>query len=265
MVNILDIPVRQVIIEARMVTVKDNLNEELGIRWGLTNTNTNLNVTGTGSSATSGSLAGVNSANEGAIPALANRLNVNLPVASPAGALAFQVARLADGTILDLELSAMEKENKGEIIASPRITTANQKEAYIEQGVEIPYQEAASSGATATQFKKAVLSLTVTPHITPDNKIILDLVVTQDTISDISSGQAPAIDTQRIGTQVLVNDGETIVLGGIYQQAIISSVSKVPVLGDIPYVGWLFRNTSEFNEKKELLIFVTPRIVTEHF
>lgn len=159
----------------------------------------------------------------------------------------------------------MEKENKGEIIASPRITTANQKEAYIEQGVEIPYQEAASSGATATQFKKAVLSLTVTPHITPDNKIILDLVVTQDTVSDVQSGQAPAIDTQRIGTQVLVNNGETIVLGGIYQQSIISTISKVPVLGDIPYFGWLFRNTNQFNEKKELLIFVTPRIVTEHF
>jgi len=257
MVNILDIPVRQVIIEARMVTVKDNINEELGIRWGVTDTD--------GQYATSGSLEGANSANTGLVPALADRLNVNLPVASPAGALAFQVARLADGTILDLELSAMEKENKGEIIASPRITTANQKEAYIEQGVEIPYQEAASSGATATQFKKAVLSLTVTPHITPDNKIILDLVVTQDTVSDVSSGQAPAIDTQRIGTQVLVNNGETIVLGGIYQQAIISTISKVPVLGDIPYFGWLFRNTNQFNEKKELLIFVTPRIVTEHF
>jgi len=257
MVNILDIPVRQVIIEARMVTVKDNINEELGIRWGITDTD--------GQFATSGSLVGANTANTGSAPALGDRLNVNLPVVNPAGALAFQVARLADGTILDLELSAMEKENKGEIIASPRITTANQKEAYIEQGVEIPYQEAASSGATATQFKKAVLSLTVTPHITPDNKIILDLVVTQDTVSDVQSGQAPAIDTQRIGTQVLVNNGETIVLGGIYQQAIISTVSKVPVLGDIPYFGWLFRNTSQFNEKKELLIFVTPRIVTEHF
>jgi len=257
MVNILDIPVRQVIIEARMVTVKDNINEELGIRWGVTDTD--------GQYASSGSLEGAGSANTGIVPALADRLNVNLPVASPAGALAFQVARLADGTILDLELSAMEKENKGEIIASPRITTANQKEAYIEQGVEIPYQEAASSGATATQFKKAVLSLTVTPHITPDDKIILDLVVTQDTVSDVQSGQAPAIDTQRIGTQVLVNNGETIVLGGIYQQAIISTVSKVPVLGDIPYFGWLFRNTNQFNEKKELLIFVTPRIVTEHF
>jgi type IV pilus assembly protein PilQ len=257
MVTILDIPVRQVIIEARMVTVKDNINEELGIRWGVTDTD--------GQYATSGSLAGANSSNTGLVPALADRLNVNLPVVNPAGALAFQVARLSDGTILDLELSAMEKENKGEIIASPRITTANQKEAYIEQGVEIPYQEASSSGATATQFKKAVLSLTVTPHITPDNKIILDLVVTQDTVSDVQSGQAPAIDTQRIGTQVLVNNGETIVLGGIYQQAIISTVSKVPVLGDIPYFGWLFRNTNQFNEKKELLIFVTPRIVTEHF
>ena len=264
MVNILDIPVRQVIIEARMVTVKDNINEELGIRWGVTNAD--------GEFASSGFLDGTSIANNiatnpgvGNIPPLSDRLNVNLPVASPAGALAFQVARLADGTILDLELSAMEKEKKGEIIASPRITTANQKEAYIEQGVEIPYQEAASSGATATQFKKAVLSLTVTPHITPDNKIILDLVVTQDTVSDVQSGSAPAIDTQRIGTQVLVNNGETIVLGGIYQQAIISTVSKVPVLGDIPYFGWMFRNTNQFNEKKELLIFVTPRVVTEHF
>ena len=268
MVNILDVPVRQVIIEARMVTVKDNINEELGIRWGLTDTD--------GQSAVSGSIEGTGQATGtrplnssdlgvGRVPQLSDGLNVNLPVANPAGALAFQIARLADGTILDLELSAMEKENKGEIIASPRITTANQKEAYIEQGVEIPYQEASSSGATATQFKKAVLSLTVTPHITPDDKIILDLIVTQDTISDVQSGTAPAIDTQRIGTQVLVNNGETIVLGGIYQQAIISTVSKVPVLGDIPFFGWLFRNTSQFNEKKELLIFVTPRIVTEHF
>lgn len=266
MITILDVPVRQVVIEARMVTVKDNMNEELGIRWGVTNTD--------GEFATSGSIEGASSANGtrgvttpgvGQVPTIGDGLNVNLPVANAAGTIAFQVARLANGTILDLELSALEKENKGEVIASPRITTANQKEAYIEQGVEIPYQEAASSGATATQFKKAVLSLTVTPHITPDDKIILDLVVTQDTISDITSGFAPAIDTQRIGTQVLVNNGETIVLGGIYQQAIISTVSKIPILGDIPYLGWLFRNSSQLNEKKELLIFVTPRIVTEHF
>lgn len=257
MVNILDIPVRQVIIEARMVTVTDNINEELGISWGVTDTD--------GQYSTSGSLEGASSASTGVLPDLSDRLNVNLPVSEAAGVLAFQIARLADGTILDLELSAMEKENKGEIIASPRITTANQKEAYIEQGVEIPYQEASSSGATSTQFKKAVLSLRVTPHITPDNKIILDLVITQDTVSDVTSGTAPAIDTQRIGTQVLVNNGETIVLGGIYQQSIISTVSKVPVLGDIPYFGWLFRNTNQYNEKKELLIFVTPRVVTDSF
>lgn len=265
MVTILDVPVRQVVIEARMVTVKDNLNEELGIRWGATGTD--------GEFATSGTIEGTNAANGtnntspgvGGVPSTGDRLNVNLPVTGAAGTIAFQVARLANGTILDLELSALEKESKGEVIASPRITTANQKEAYIEQGVEIPYQEAASSGATATQFKKAVLSLTVTPHITPDDKIILDLVVTQDTISEIKSGLAPAIDTQRIGTQVLVSNGETIVLGGIYQQAIISTVTKIPVLGDIPYLGWLFRTSSELNEKKELLIFVTPRIVTDNF
>jgi type IV pilus assembly protein PilQ len=257
MVTILDVAIRQVVIEARMVTVNDNLNEELGIRWGATNTD--------GESTTSGTLAGVETARGGEVPSLANRLNVNLPVATPAGTIAFQVARLANGTILDLELSALEKESKGEVIASPRITTSNQKEAYIEQGVEIPYQEAASSGATATQFKKAVLSLTVTPHITPDDKIILDLIVTQDTVSEVKSGLAPAIDTQRIGTQVLVNNGETIVLGGIYQQAIINTVSKIPVLGDIPYLGWLFRTSSQLNQKKELLIFVTPRIVTEQF
>lgn len=259
MVTVLDIPVRQVIIESRMVTVKDNLNEELGIRWGVTSTD--------GEYGNSGSLGGANGANRasGVIPSLEERLNVNMPASTGAGSIAFQVARLANGTILDLELSALEKENKGEIIASPRITTSNQKEAYIEQGVEIPYQQSSSSGATAVSFKKAVLSLTVTPQITPDDRIILDLKVTQDTVSDVTNGQAPAIDTQRIGTQVLVNNGETIVLGGIYQQSIISSVSKVPVLGDIPYFGWLFRNTNNFSEKKELLIFVTPRIVTERF
>ncbi|NMP17050.1 type IV pilus secretin PilQ family protein [Thalassotalea sp. Y01] len=260
MIDVLDIPIRQVVIESRMVTVKDNISEELGIRWGVTHNG--------GDTSTSGSLEGADIANGNVVPSLDDRLNVNLPVVDPAGSIAFQVARLADGTILDLELSAMEQENKGEIIASPRITTSNQKEAYIEQGTEIPFVQAASSGATSVTFKKAVLGLRVTPQITPDNRIILDLVITQDTRGDTiatGTGLATAIDTQEIGTQVLVNNGETIVLGGIYQQQIINAVSKVPVLGDIPYVGWLFRTNSEFNEKKELLIFVTPRIVTEKF
>ncbi len=260
MIKVLDIPIRQVVIESRMVTVKDNISEELGIRWGVTHNGSDT--------ATSGSLEGAQLANGGVVPSINDRLNVNLPIADPAGAIAFQVARLADGTILDLELSAMEQENKGEIIASPRITTSNQKEAYIEQGTEIPFVQAASSGATSVTFKKAVLGLRVTPQITPDNRIILDLVITQDTRGDTVStgtGLATAIDTQEIGTQVLVNNGETIVLGGIYQQQVINSVSKVPILGDIPYLGWLFRTSTEFNEKKELLIFVTPRIITEKF
>ena len=260
MIDVLDIPVRQVVIESRMVTVKDNISDELGIRWGVTQND--------GDFGSAGTIAGANNASNGVIPSLNDRLNVNLPVTNPAGSLAFQVARLADGTILDLELTALERENKGEIIASPRITTANQKEAYIEQGTEIPYVQAASSGATTVTFKKAILGLKVTPQITPDNRVILDLVITQDTRGDTvntPTGQAVAIDTQEIGTQVLVNNGETIVLGGIYQQQIINSVSKVPVLGDIPYFGWMFRNTSEFNEKKELLIFVTPRIITDEF
>lgn len=160
----------------------------------------------------------------------------------------------------------MERENKGEIIARPSITTANQSPAFIEQGTEIPYVSAASSGATTVTFKPAVLSLKVTPHITPDDRVILDLNITQDTRGDTvktAIGEAVAINTQRIGTQVLVSNGETIVLGGIYQQQLIYGVSKVPVLGDLPLLGWMFRTSKDFTERRELLIFVTPRIITE--
>lgn len=258
----LDIPVRQVLIESRIVTVNDNVTDELGIRWGFSDQQS----TSGGNRGVSGNADGANGISTGNLPALDDRWNVNLPVASPAGSIAFHVARLADGTLLDLELSALEQENKGEVIASPRITTSNQKEARIEQGVEIPYVQAASSGATTVEFKKAVLSLTVTPQITPDNKIILDLVITQNTRGETvqtPTGPATAIDTQQITTQVLADNGETIVLGGIYQQQIVSTVNKVPLLGDIPYMGVLFRNKRELNEKSELLIFVTPRILTE--
>lgn len=258
----LDIPVRQVLIESRMVTVRDSVTDELGIRWGFSDQQSSSSS----NQGTSGSSGGANSIANGTIPALDDRWNVNLPASNPAGSIAFHIARLADGTLLDLELSALEQENKGEIIASPRITTANQKEARIEQGVEIPYVQAASSGATTVEFKKAVLSLTVTPQITPDNKIILDLVITQNTRGETvqtPTGPATAIDTQQIQTQVLVDNGETIVLGGIYQQQILSTVNKVPLFGDIPYVGVLFRSTREVNEKNELLIFVTPKIITD--
>lgn len=258
----LDVPVKQVLIEARMVTVRDKVDDELGIRWGFSDQQSSSGT----NKGTSGSAGGANNIANGVLPALDNRWNVNLPASNPAGSIAFHIARLADGTLLDLELSALEQENKGEIIASPRITTANQKQARIEQGVEIPYVQAASSGATTVEFKKAVLSLTVTPQITPDNKIILDLVITQNTKGETvqtPTGPATAIDTQEIQTQVLVDNGETIVLGGIYQQQILSTVSKVPFFGDIPYLGRLFKSTKEVNEKNELLIFVTPKIITE--
>jgi type IV pilus assembly protein PilQ len=258
LVNALDIPIKQVLIESRMVTVRDNASESLGVQWGLSDTMNN--------GAVSGSLTGADSIASGVVPSITDRLNVALPVSNPAGRIGIQIARLLDGTIIDLELSALESENKGEVIASPRITVANQHEAYIEQGTEIPYVEATSSGATSVEFKKAVLSLKVTPHITPDNRIIMDLVVTQDTRGDTvstSTGDAVAIDTQEISTQVLVENGETIVLGGIFQQSSSNDVRKVPLLGDLPFVGYLFKNSSEVIEKRELLIFVTPKILTD--
>lgn len=264
MIKVLDVAVKQVVIEARMVTVTDGVEDALGIRWGVTETGS--------SGGTSGSLEGLDSAGTPpnmTTPAIDDRLNVNLaaaPSSGTAASIAFQVAKLADGSLLDLELSALENENKAEIISSPRVTTANQKEALIEQGYEIPYNESASSGATTIEFKKAVLSLKVTPQITPDNNVILDLHVTQDDIyQDVNTGNggtAKALSTQAISTQVLVKNGETLVLGGIYNRSIKKTVQKVPVLGDIPGLGVLFRNTTDTNTKKELLIFVTPKIVT---
>ena len=258
MLDVLDIPVKQVVIEARMVTIDDGVDEELGVRWGVTKAKEDGSISGT--------IEGNNTAADGTAPKVDDRLNVNLPVADAAGSIAFQVAKLADGTLLDLELSALETENKAEIIASPRVTTANQKEAIIEQGTEFPSNSSSSSGATTVEWKKAVLSLKVTPHITPDNRVILDLTVTQDTLGKevkTGTGTGTAINTQQISTQVLVDNGETLVLGGIYQQTIKKDVTKVPLLGDIPGVGVLFRNTSESNTKRELLIFVTPKIVVE--
>lgn len=255
MVETLDIPVKQVVIEARMVTVRDNVTEDLGVRWGFSDQQ--------GTDGISGTLEGAENISNGNIPSLSDRLNVNLPVANPSASIGMHIAKLANGTLIDLELTALEEENKGEIIASPRITAANQQKARIEQGTEIPYVESASSGATTVSFKKAVLSLEVTPHITPDNKVILNLIITQDTRGDTvqtGTGPAVAIDTQQIETQVLVENGQTVVLGGIFQQQIINSTKKVPLLGDIPYIGRLFKSTSEFNEKRELLIFVTPKI-----
>jgi type IV pilus assembly protein PilQ len=277
LVATLDIPVRQVLIEARIVVVNDDFKRDLGARVGYTTAQSN----GSGIWTTSGTAAATDTAISSALATRAGtgtgvqvptgatgapqRYNVNLPVASPAGSFALGI--LGSNYIVDLELSAAQAETRAEVISSPRVITANQKEATIEQGTEIPYQQSASSGATTISFKKAVLSLKVTPQITPDNRIILDLDVKKDTIGTItvSSGgvNVPSIDTREIVTQVLVNDGQTVVLGGILETEHRDDQTKVPILGDIPILGALFKLQSKVNNKDELLIFVTPKIVRE--
>ena len=279
LVATLDIPIRQVLIEARIVIVNDDFTRELGVRSGYTSIKSNGQ---NGALITGGSASGVDTSlssaltnlqNTGtvgpvAVPTGANatdRYNVNLPVVSPAGRLAF--ALLGSDYIVDLELSAAQAEGRGEVKSSPHIITANQKEAIILQGTEIPYQQAASSGATTVEFKKAVLSLKVTPQITPDNRIILDLDVKKDSVGAVlvSSGGVgvPSIDTREITTQVLVNDGQTVVLGGILETEERKTTQKVPYLGDVPVLGNLFKTTRKTNNKDELLIFVTPKILHE--
>ncbi|MGR5237873.1 type IV pilus secretin PilQ [Vibrio alfacsensis] len=267
----LDIPVKQVQIEARIVTINEGNMDELGVRWGFTSINGSNTVGGSieNNLATIGLYDGGGGEGEdgGSSVGIDDFLNVNLAATSPsATSLAFQVAKLGSDTLLDLELSALQQESKAEIISSPRLITTNKKPAYIEQGTEIPYLESSSSGATSVTFKKAVLSLKVTPQITPDNRLVLDLSVTQDRPGQVvktGTGEAVAIDTQRIGTQVLVNNGETVVLGGIFQHSITNSVDKVPLLGDLPLLGALFRRSYENVGKSELLIFVTPKVVIQ--
>lgn len=276
LVATLDIPVRQVLIESRIVIVNDDYRRDLGVRFGTTvvkekSSDGLVSLTGT----SAGSDRIVNSALQNrnstgspfpvAIGTADQRYNVNLPVANPAGS--FALAILDSDYLVDLELSALQAEGKGEIISTPRVITANQREARIEQGVEIPYQESASSGATTTQFKEAVLSLTVTPQITPDDRVIMDLIVTKDSVGEIvpsaTGGLVPSIDTRSVVTTTIVNDGETVVLGGIYETENRNTVNKVPVLGDIPGLGYLFRNRQVVNDNAELLIFVTPRILRD--
>jgi len=276
LVTTLDVPVRQVLIESRIVIVNDDYNRELGVRFGSTAVKANSSdglVSLTGSSAGSGTivesgLSNLNSTGQPfpvSVPPINQRYNVNLPVATPAGAIALAI--LDSDYLVDLELSALEAEGQGDIISAPRIVTANQREASIEQGVEIPYQESSSSGATTTQFRPAVLSLTVTPQVTPDDRIIMDLLVTKDSVGELvasaTGGFVPSIDTRSVATQVLVNDGETVVLGGIYETESREVVNKVPFLGDVPGLGVLFRSKVTTNNKAELLIFVTPKILRE--
>lgn len=254
----LDIPVKQVLIEARIVIVTTDFERELGIRWGITKENH-----------LSGTLEGANELAKGVAAAdvpFRKRLNVDLAAAAINGthpaSIGIALANLGNGVMLDLELSALEAENKAKIISSPRLITADQQTALIESGEEIPYQEATSSGATAIAFKKAVLSLEVTPHITPDAKIIMRLQVNQDEALSLAPiNGVPAISTKEIQTNVLVSNGETIVLGGIYKQTKADRVERVPFLGRIPLIGVFFQHRSTRNDREELLIFITPRIV----
>ena len=276
MVTTLDVPIKQVLIESRIVVVNDDFARDIGIRWGITaeeiGSDTLALTTGTGVGANNYLASILDAANDPTgqtpveFPALTERYNVNLPIGDAAGRIGLAV--LGSDFLVDLELSALEAEGAGEIVSTPRVITANQKEASIKQGVEIPYQQSASSGATTIQFKEAVLELTVTPQITPDNNIIMDLSVSKDNVGDIIStgglgGTVPSIDTRSVETQVLVADGQTVVLGGIYETERRETVTKVPFLGDIPGIGRLFKSTQRVNNKAELLIFVTPRILEE--
>jgi len=276
LVQTLDVPVRQVLIEARIVVVSDTFERDLGAQFGVTTAQTNGNngllaVTGSGTGADTMIQSALTNLGSGlpitpvATPALANRYMVNTPAANTNGSIG--ISLLGGSYLVDLALSAAENEGKSETISSPRVITANQKQATIMQGVEIPYQESASSGATTTQFKNAVLSLKVTPLITPDNRVILDLDVSDDTVgqqvTSATGGSVPSIDTRQIQTQVLVGDGQTVVLGGILETTKSYAANKVPWLGDIPILGNLFKSTTNINNKTELLIFITPKILRE--
>jgi type IV pilus assembly protein PilQ len=280
LVSTLDIPVRQVLIEARIVIVNDDFSRDLGVRFGgavVTNWGSSDGIGYIGSSnlaTTGGADTGPTIDPDGnnisprrpvTTPGPDSRYLVNLPIANPAGKLA--ITMLDSDYIVDLELSAAQAEGRGEIISSPRVITTNQKEASIEQGVEIPYQQSASSGATTTQFKKAVLALHVTPQITPDDRVVLELVISKDSVGQIvpsaTGGFVPSIDTREIITTVLVNDGQTVVLGGILETERRDTEQKVPWLGDIPVLGHLFKSNSKSDNKDELLIFVTPKILRE--
>ena len=267
LVQQLDVPVRQVLIESRIVVADNNFSKDLGVQFGLSRTsdidkvNANERFFSIG-----GKLPGDTVFGNPAVTTAFSTDNqenyiVDLPLAGPSASLGFAIGKLGS-TLLQLELQAMQAEGRGEVLSNPRVITSNQKLATIEQGTEIPFQEASSSGATTTAFKKAVLSLQVTPQITPDDRVIMDLSVSQDTIGQVFGG-IPSIDTRQVETQVLVDNGETVVLGGIYEQTQREDTEKVPFFGDLPYLGRLFRQDSTQNNRSELLIFVTPKIVKD--
>jgi type IV pilus assembly protein PilQ len=264
MIAKVDTPVRQVMIEARIVEAGDSFAKNLGVRlsWGGTN-------------ASSGPIPLVNGANPISVgndtigTGLASTYSaINLPAtprAGTAGTFGLMLFNRAKTQFLAAEISALEADGKGKVISSPRVMTANQIEAIIEQGTEIPYQQATSSGATSVSFRKANLSLKVKPQITPDGKITMTLDINKDTPNTkLSTGAGVAIDTKHVKTEVLVENGGTVVIGGIYTQNISDNTQRIPFFGDLPYIGWLFKNREWIDDKTELLVFITPRIVAEN-
>ena len=267
----LDVPARQVMVEARIVEAEDGFSRQLGVKFGYAGSN------GKNSWGSNWANAGANrnsyvdkqrtlanwsrnpSQDIPALPAWTVDPNVNLPTAAATSSIAL-VHALSSGA-LGLELSAQQAQNKLKIVSTPRVLTQDRKEAIIESGTEVPYQEASSSGATSTSFKKAVLGMTVTPNITPDGQIIMDIKINKDSVNSDCRATEPCINTQRLNTNVMVEDGGTLILGGIYQEENSEGVSKVPLLGDIPVVGNLFKSKTRSDKKTELLIFITPRIV----
>ena len=260
-----DIPIRQVMIEARIVIASSNIDEQLGIRWG----GGYLNVNGDKFTSVAGDTASVTSLNNqligGGQVTAPSAPFVDLGVAE--GTSGFAVGFTSTDLFLTAELSALEASGEGEVVSQPKVITGDKQKASIKSGTEIPYQEGAASGATTTAFKEAVLKLDVTPNITPDDRVLLDLVVNQDSVGALvpsgNGGLIPTIDTTELTTQVLVGNGETVVLGGVFKNEELVKVEKVPVLGDIPYLGKLFKSTANTQQKTETLIFITPRILSE--
>lgn len=246
----LDIPVRQVLIESRVVVANRDFTRNIGVRFGAAGRKLDGQYSTTvGGSGISGAIPGTGIGD----------LIVDLPAGGTAGTIGLAIAK-ASSAVVQLELSALQIEGEGEIISSPRVITANQKSATIKQGVEIPYQQAASSGASTVAFKTAALSLTVTPQITPDDQIILDLDINKDSVGQVFAN-VPSIDTRSISTQVLVANGETVVLGGIYEENKINTHTRIPFFADIPVLGKLFQSDQKTDDRTELLIFVTPKIL----
>jgi len=276
LVTRLDVPVRQVLIDSRVVIARDDYSRELGVRFGGSAV---ARTSDRGLIATSGNLTATDGITESAIenlqatgqpfpvavPDLAQRLGVNLGIGAPTSSLAFAI--LGADYLLDLELSALQAEGRGEVLSNPRVITTDGREATILQGREIPFQSRGEDGVVTVSFREALLQLTVLPRITPDNRVIMDLNILKDELGEqvqTGIGTEPSIDRREVNTQVLVNDGETVVLGGVFESFKASDIDKTPFLGDLPVLGNLFKRTSVQDDRLELLIFVTPQIVDDN-